>query len=80
MKSDFDFGTKDLFGPVIFRPDFNEFATVGVDQAWSLLFSAGKEDKVLAGNRELGVYLNYILGTLVVAGAMTSIFFGSIPH
>jgi hypothetical protein len=77
MRTDLDFGTKNLFGPVVFRPDFNQFATVGSDQAWSLLFSAGKEDKAFADNRELGLYLNYILGTLVVAGALGSIFFGT---
>ncbi|KHG39102.1 MAG: hypothetical protein HEQ20_18170 [Aphanizomenon flos-aquae KM1D3_PB] len=47
MKTDFDFPKKDLIGPVVFRPDFNNFETINVNQAWSLFFSAGQDDKGL---------------------------------
>ncbi len=70
MRTDFDFPNKDLFGPVVFRPDFNNFETINVNQAWSLFFSAGKEDKVLGLNPELGRFFTYILIAIVVAGSL----------
>lgn len=36
MKINFDFPKQDLLGSVVFRPDFNNFEVINVNQAWSL--------------------------------------------
>ncbi len=54
MRTDFDFRNSSLFGFVIFRPAFNTFERLNATQAWSLLFTAGREDKILGGNPKAG--------------------------
>jgi hypothetical protein len=58
MIPDLDFKNPDLFGPVVFRPTFNNFETINVNQAWSLLFTSGEEDKALGFNPEAGRFFN----------------------
>jgi hypothetical protein len=70
MRTDFDFPKKDLLGPVVFRPDFNNFETINVNQAWSLFFTAGKEDKVLGKNPELGKFFTYLLIAIGATGSL----------
>jgi len=77
MRTDFDFPKKDLLGPVVFRPDFNNFETINVNQAWSLFFTAGKEDKVLGQNPELGKFFTYLL---IAIGATGSLLAGVFIH
>ncbi len=77
MRTDFDFPKKDLLGPVVFRPDFNSFETINVNQAWSLFFTAGKEDKVLGQNSELGRFFTYLL---IAIGATGSLLAGAFIH
>jgi hypothetical protein len=77
MRTDFDFPKKDLLGPVVFRPDFNNFETINVNQAWSLFFTAGKEDKVLGKNPELGKFFTYLL---IAIGATGSLLAGAFIH
>ncbi|MCV3217157.1 hypothetical protein OGM63_27225 [Plectonema radiosum NIES-515] len=77
MRTDFDFPKKDLFEPVVFRPDFNSFETINVNQAWSLFFTAGKEDKVLGLNPELGRFFTYLL---IAIGATGSLLAGAFIH
>jgi hypothetical protein len=77
MRTDFDFPKKDLLGPVVFRPDFNSFETINVNQAWSLFFTAGKEDKVLGLNPEFGRFFTYLL---IAIGATGSLFAGVFIH
>ena len=69
MRSDLDFSRKDLFGPVVFRPDFNGGVELDAPQAWSLFFSAGNEDKVVM-DRQVGLFFNNVLAAIVVAGAL----------
>ncbi|OLP15885.1 hypothetical protein BST81_23985 [Leptolyngbya sp. 'hensonii'] len=67
MKTDFDFPRKDLLGPVVFRPDFNSNSDVMTgNQAWSLFFTAGQEDKALGLNTEVG---RFFTNLLIAAGA-----------
>jgi len=68
MKTDFDFPRKDLLGSVVFRPDFNNFAAINVNQAWSLFLTAGKDDKLLGEQTELGKFFTNILIGLGVTG------------
>ncbi|KYC43037.1 hypothetical protein WA1_13115 [Scytonema hofmannii PCC 7110] len=70
MITDFDFPKKDLVGPVVFRPEFNNFQQIGVNQTWSLFFTAGQEDKALGQKAEFGKFFTYLLIALGVAGSI----------
>ncbi|MBE9176548.1 hypothetical protein IQ225_16760 [Synechocystis salina LEGE 06155] len=71
MNADTDiYQNKDLFAPVVFRTDFNEFAPINSNQAWSLFFTAGQEDKQLGNSPELG---RFFTNTLLAIGAATFI-------
>ncbi len=78
MKTDFDFPKKDLIGPVVFRPDFNNFETINVNQAWSLFFTAGKDDKALGQQEELGWFFTNLLIAVGLAGTIWAIFFSNV--
>jgi hypothetical protein len=75
MKTDFDFPKKDLIGTVVFRPDFNNFETINVNQAWSLFFSAGQDDKGLGQDIELGRFFTNVLIAVGVTGSLWAIYF-----
>ncbi len=77
MKTDFDFPKKDLIGPVVFRPNFNNFETIDVNQAWSLFFSAGQDDKVLGQERELGKFFTNVLIAVGITGTLWATFFSN---
>ncbi len=79
MTNDFDFQKKDLFGPVIFRPEFNNFEKIDTNNAWSLFFTGGNEDKALGFNSNLGNFFNNTLIAVVVAGAIWGLFFSNLP-
>lgn len=74
MKTDFDFPNKDLLGTVVFRSDFNNFQTITANQAWSLFFTTGRDDKALGANAELGNFFTYLLVAIGASGSL----FGSI--
>jgi hypothetical protein len=79
MKTDFDFPNKYLIGPVVFRPDFNAQAEViNANQAWSLFFTAGKEDKVLGFNAETGRFFTNLLLAAGAAGVFWVALFNSV--
>ncbi|MEQ9550233.1 MAG: hypothetical protein RIM23_11510 [Coleofasciculus sp. G3-WIS-01] len=79
MKTDFDsFTNKDIFRPVIFRTDFNNFDSLTLNQAWSLFFTAGQEDKVLGIEPELGLFLNNLLIAVGVTGTLAALFISTI--
>jgi hypothetical protein len=65
--------TKDLFLPVIFRPDFNSFASINSNQAWSLFFTAGRAEQKLGFNPELGRFFT----NLLIASVVTVILWGT---
>ncbi|MBE9041585.1 hypothetical protein IQ235_12420 [Oscillatoriales cyanobacterium LEGE 11467] len=79
MNTDFDFQKKDLFGPVIFRPEFNNFEKIDTNNAWSLFFTGGKEDKALGFSRDFGYFFNNTLIAIVVAGTIWGLFFSNLP-
>lgn len=79
MKTDFDFPNKYLIGPVVFRPDFNAQAEVlNVNQAWSLFFTAGQEDKVLGFNTEAGRFFTNLLLAIATAGVLWAALFNNV--
>ncbi|MEB3308710.1 MAG: hypothetical protein VKJ02_00595 [Snowella sp.] len=80
MNADYDIYTnKDLFAPVIFRSDFNNFEAINTNQAWSLFFTAGHEDKELGVNTELGKFFTNILIASGVTGILWASFFTQFP-
>jgi len=79
MKTDFDsFMNKNLFRPVIFQTDFNNFDSLTLNQAWSLFFTAGQEDKVLGLEPELGRFFNNLLIAVGVMGTLAALFISTI--
>ncbi|MEH1971328.1 hypothetical protein [Nostoc sp.] len=78
MKADFDYPKKDLIGPVVFRPDFNNFETINVNQAWSLFFTAGQDDKRLGQETEFGRFFTNLLIATGVTGIMWAIYFSQL--
>jgi hypothetical protein len=80
MRTDFDFRNTALFGPVAFRPDFNNFQEINASQAWSLFFTGSNEDKTLGANPESGRFFTNALAAIVVSGALWAIFFTGFPY
>ncbi|WP_416671361.1 hypothetical protein [Egbenema bharatensis] len=79
MKTDFDFPNKYLIGPVVFRPDFNaQSEVISANQAWSLFFTAGQEDKVLGFNTEAGRFFTNLLLAVGAAGVLWAVLFNGV--
>lgn len=66
-KTDFDFARSFVFAPTVFNADFNNFAPLTANQAWSLFFTAGRNDAALDANPELGQLFNNVLKAVVLA-------------
>lgn len=78
MRTDFDFPRAELVGSVVFRPDFNSNLVITANQAWSLFFTSGKEDKLLGFNVEAGRFFTRLLVAFVVAGALWPLVFSNL--
>ncbi|MFQ4138548.1 hypothetical protein PGN35_019760 [Nodosilinea sp. PGN35] len=78
MATDFDFSNKELFGPVVFRPGFNQAEAINANQAWSLFFTAGQEDKKLGFNVEAGRLFTNLLAATAVSGILGAAIFTSV--
>ncbi len=52
MKTNFNDSDQNQITPVIFRPDFNDFATINIAQAWSLFFTGGRKVNAFNNNPE----------------------------
>jgi hypothetical protein len=78
MKTDFNLVSADLVGSVVFRPDFNDHSeSLSANQAWSLFFTGGQEDKALGFNPELGRLLTNLLLATTVTGALWALLFSA---
>lgn len=69
METKFEFSGQALFTPIAFREDFNQFARLSETQAWSLFFTASREDNALGFSRSAGRFWT----GLVVAAIVESI-------
>ncbi len=79
MQTDFDIiRNKDLFAPVVFRSDFNQGEQISTNQAWSLFFTAGQEDKTLGFQPELGKFFTNLLIAIGVTGTIWGLFFSNV--
>jgi hypothetical protein len=79
MRTDFDFRNVSLFGPVVFRPDFNAFQEINATQAWSLFLTGSQEDKQLGTGAETGRFLTNSLIAAGVAGVIWGAYFTAFP-
>ena len=75
MKTDFDLTGRYFFAPTVFNSDFNNFAPINANQAWSLFLTAGRDDAALDANPELGRFLNNVLLAIAVTGILGASFF-----
>jgi hypothetical protein len=80
MNNDFDDGNPALFGPVVFRPDFNNQQAITASQAWSLFFTGSNEDQLLGATNQYGRFLTQSVAAIGVAGALWAIFFTGFPY
>lgn len=78
MQSNLDLHNDKLFGPVAFRPDFNNFEKISATQAWSLLFTGSREDKALGLSLEIGRFFNTGLIAILLTGTLWSLVFRTV--
>jgi hypothetical protein len=70
MQTNFNYEGRNLFTPTAFREDFNHFAPISATQAWSLFFTASKDDTALGSNSSAGQFWNSILLAVVTSGIL----------
>jgi hypothetical protein len=75
METKFDFSGEKLFTPIAFREDFNQFARLSETQAWSMFFTASREDNALGFRRATGrFWTGLVIATVVEAILGVTIF------
>ncbi len=70
MKTKFNFDGQYLYMPVVFRPDFNSFAPISATQAWSMFFTASREDLALGSNLESGLFWTGVTLATIATGVL----------
>ncbi|MEH2328276.1 hypothetical protein [Nostoc sp.] len=58
--------------------DFNNFETINANQAWSLFFTAGQDDKGLGQEIEFGRFFTNLLIAVGVTGILWAIYFSQL--
>ena len=77
MQTTFNYEGRNLFTPTVFREDFNQFASLSATQAWSLFFTASKEDTALGADPAAGQFWNSILVAVLTTGILGAVVFQS---
>lgn len=77
MITKFNYEGENLYTPIIFRPDF-QVATLNVNQAWSLFFTAGQEENDLGKNQEQGWFFNHLLMAILISSIIGASIFTSV--
>lgn len=75
MRTDFDIARSYVSEAAVFNPEFNNFALITANQAWSLLLTAGRDEGALGDNPELGNFFNNILAAVVLGVAIAAFTF-----
>jgi hypothetical protein len=75
METKFDFSGKNLFTPIVFRDDFNQFARLSETQAWSLFFTASREDNALGFDRAVGRFWTGLVVASIVEAVIGIVIF-----
>ena len=76
MGTNFEYNQKNLYTPVVFRSDFNN-ATLNLNQAWSLFFTAGDEEGFLGANPQKGLFFSNLLMAIVATGIIGAVLFNN---
>ena len=76
MGTNFEYTQENLYTPVVFRSDFNS-ASLSLNQAWSLFFTAGDEENLLGKNPQKGWFFSNFLMAIVVAGIIGAVVFNN---
>jgi hypothetical protein len=75
METKFEFSSKNLFTPIAFREDFNQFARLSSTQAWSMFFTASRDDNALGSNKNIGrFWTGLVIATVVEAMLGATVF------
>jgi hypothetical protein len=77
MKTTFNFDGENLYTPIVFRPDFNQFAPLSATQAWSMFFTASREDTALGFDTKSGQFWNNLVLAVVASGILGVLVFQS---
>ena len=75
METKFDFKGEDLFTPIVFRKDFNQFARLSETQAWSMFFTASHEDNALGSSRNVGRFWTGLVVAAIVEAVIGVVVF-----
>lgn len=78
MKTKLNYDGQYLSMPTVFRPDFNNFANISSTQAWSLFFTASRDDMALGKNFAVGQLWTFLLGATVISSVISVLVFKSI--
>ena len=78
METIFDFSGENLFTPIAFREDFNQFARLSETQAWSLFFTASREDNALGFKRAVGRFWTGLVVAVVIESILGIIIFHTV--
>lgn len=75
-KTDLDIARSYAGAPAaVFNSDFNNFARITTNQAWSLFFTAGRVDGSIGYNPEQGTFFNYTLLSIILTVPLSSLIF-----
>jgi hypothetical protein len=66
METKFDFSSENISTPIAFREDFNQFARLSQTQAWSMFFTASREDNALGLGKAVGRFWTGLLIAAIV--------------
>jgi len=75
METKFDFSGANLFTPIVFREDFNQFARLSETQAWSMFFTASREDNALGFSKTAGMFWTGLVIASVVEAILGATIF-----
>ncbi|MCA6586519.1 MAG: hypothetical protein IM516_03365 [Pseudanabaena sp. M158S2SP1A06QC] len=78
METKFDFSGQNLFTPIVFREDFNQFAKLSETQAWSLFFTVSREDSALGFSRVAGRFWTSLVIATVIESILGVVLFHTI--
>lgn len=77
MKTNSTFDQSNFFASTVFNADFNNFAPITANQAWSLFVTIGQNDAALGDNPEIGLFFNNITIAIVAAFIVGASIFSS---
>ncbi len=75
MKTNSEFDSRFSYASTVFNADFNNFAPINANQAWSLFLTAGRDDAALGDNPEVGRFFNNILKAVVFTAVVAPFVF-----